>query len=321
MDKVINDFIFLLRQQSIRVSPAETLDALKMRRARNVFNPGAIAPSNDGEELPLDISAAEMQDLVDHLQDLEVDEALIQQLTAMADSVIQGLPELFKAMLERQKGLQKQSDDIEIQQRSLRRMLNFSPNEQRDMEAAIRRIARQIHGANTRRMYLDRTGKMSISHTLRHNMRYDGLPFQPVLRSKREQRPRLVVLCDISLSTRNLARFWLHMIYQMQSLFSKVRTFVFVADLVEVTQLFEEQPMSRAVETIFSGQLLDIDTSSDFGRAAEQFRNNFLGAANRRTTVVILGDGRNNGRPANAAALAEIAQHAKQVIWMTPEPK
>jgi len=200
-------------------------------------------------------------------------------------------------------------------------MLNFSPNEQRDMEAAIRRIARQIHGANTRRMYLDRTGKMSISHTLRHNMRYDGLPFQPVLRSKREQRPRLVVLCDISLSTRNLARFWLHMIYQMQSLFSKVRTFVFVADLVEVTQLFEEQPMSRAVETIFSGQLLDIDTSSDFGRAAEQFRNNFLGAANRRTTVVILGDGRNNGRPANAAALAEIAQHAKQVIWMTPEPK
>ena len=315
------ELILNRKQESLQKILQKISHHLKMRRARNVFNPGAIAPSNDGEELPFDISAAEMQDLVDHLQDLEVDEALIQQLTAMADSVIQGLPELFKAMLQRQKELGKKLDDTAVQQRSLRRLLNFSPSEQRDMEAAVRRIARQIHGATTRRMHQDRTGKMSVSRTLRHNMRYDGMPFQPVLRSKREQRPRLVVLCDISLSTRNLARFWLHMIYQMQSLFSKVRTFVFVADLVEVTQLFEEQTLHRAVETIFSGQLLDVDTSSDFGHAAEEFRNNFLPAANRRTTVVILGDGRNNGRPPNAAALAEIAQHAKQVIWMTPEPK
>ena len=189
------------------------------------------------------------------------------------------------------------------------------------MEAAIRRIARRIHGAATRRMQQDRIGRISIPHTSRHNMRYDGMPFQPVLRSKREQRPRLVLLCDVSLSTRNLARFWLHMVYQMQSLFSKVRTFIFVADMVEVTQLFEEQTLNRAVETIFGGQLLDVDTSSDFGCAAEQFRNNYLAAANRRTTVVILGDGRNNGRPPNVEALEEIARHAKQVIWMTPEPK
>ncbi|GAC1390634.1 MAG: VWA domain-containing protein [Ktedonobacteraceae bacterium] len=315
------ELILNRKQESLQKILQKISHHLKMRRARNVFNPGAIAPSNDGEELPMDISAAELQDLVDHLQDLEVDEALLQQLTAMADSVIQGLPELFKAMLERQKGLQKKTDDIEIQQRSLRRLLNFSPNEQRDMETAIRHIAREIHGATTRRMHQDRTGKMSVSRTLRHNMRYDGVPFQPVLRGRREQRPRLVVLCDISLSTRNLARFWLHMIYQMQSLFSKVRTFVFVADLIEVTRLFEEQSLNRAVETIFSGQLLDVDTSSDFGRAAEQFRNDFLAVANRRTTVVILGDGRNNGRPPNVAALEEIARHAKQVIWMTPEPK
>jgi hypothetical protein len=75
------------------------------------------------------------------------------------------------------------------------------------------------------------------------------------------------------------------------------------------------------VEIIFGGQLLDADTNSDFGRALEQFHNNFLVAANRRTTVVILGDGRNNGHPPNEIALEEIASHAKQVIWMTPEPK
>jgi hypothetical protein len=190
-----------------------------------------------------------MQDLIDHLHDLEVDEELIQQLADMTDNVIQGLPELFKAMLERQRALQKKTDDTEIQQRSLRRLLNFSADEQRDMEAAIKRIARQIHGSTTRRMHRDRIGRVSIAHTLRQNMRYDGMPFQPALRRKREQRPRLILLCDVSLSTRNLARFWLHMVYQMQSLFSKVRTFVFVADVVEVTQLFEEQTMNKAVTT------------------------------------------------------------------------
>ena len=138
----------------------------------------------------------------------------------MMDSVVKGLPELFKAMLERQRELQKRNDDTVLQQRSLRNLLNFSSREQRDMEVAIKRITRQLHGATTRRTYQDRTGKMSASPTLRHNMRYDGMSFQPVLRSKREQRPRLVLLCDVSLSTRNLARFWLHMIYQMQSLFS-----------------------------------------------------------------------------------------------------
>jgi uncharacterized protein with von Willebrand factor type A (vWA) domain len=315
------ELILNRKQESLQKILQQISHHLKVRRARNIFNPGGIAPPSDSEELPIDISAAEMQDLVDHLQDLEVDEALIQQLASMTDSILQGLPELFKAMLERQRALQKKTDDTALQQKSLSRLLNFSANEQRDMEAAIRHMARQIHGATTRRMRLDRIGRISIPHTLRHNMRYDGMPFDPVLRSRHEQRPRLVLLCDVSLSTRNLARFWLHLVYQMQSLFSKVRTFVFVADLVEVTQLFEEQPLHRAVETIFGGQLLDVDTSSDFGCAAEQFRNNYLSAANRRTTVVILGDGRNNGRPPNVAALEEITRHAKQVIWMTTEPK
>jgi len=189
------------------------------------------------------------------------------------------------------------------------------------MEAAVRRLAHELHGAHSRRQRKDRTGRISISHTLRHNLRFEGIPFQPVLRRRHEQRPRLVLLCDVSLSTRNLARFWLHMIHQMQSLFSKVRTFTFVADMVEVTYLFEEYNLNRAVETIFGGQLLDVDTRSDFGRAAQQFCDEFLNSVNRRTTVVILGDGRNNGRPPNVAALEEIAHHAKQVIWMTPEAK
>ena len=96
---------------------------------------------------------------------------------------------------------------------------------------------------------------------------------------------------------------------------------MFVADVAEVTQLLEERSMHAAVDEIFSGRVIDADVNSDFGKAAEQFKNRYLPTINHRTTLVILGDGRNNGKSANAEALEEIAQHARQTIWITPEQK
>lgn len=295
---------------------------MRLRRSRNMFNPGGLVPGIGGEEIPLDVSAVDLQDFVDHLHELEVDEALIAQLEAQSENILKGLPDLIKQMQEREKLLKKSAkDDTEIRRRALRKMLDFSAGEQREMEAAIRRIARKIQGAKTRRLKEDRIGRISVPHTLRHNVRYDGVPFDPVLRRKREGKPRVVLLCDVSLSTRNLSRFWLHMIYQMQSLFSKVRTFVFVADVAEVTQVFEEHDMNRAVDEIFSGRILDADVNSDFGRAAEQFKNLYLPTINHRTTLVVLGDGRNNGKEPNVSAFEEMARHVRRAIWITPEPR
>jgi uncharacterized protein len=79
--------------------------------------------------------------------------------------------------------------------------------------------------------------------------------------------------------------------------------------------------MHRAVDEIFSGRIPDADVNSDFGRAAEQFKNEHLSTINHCTPVVILGDGRNNGKPPTPETLEEIAQHARQVIWITPAPK
>jgi uncharacterized protein with von Willebrand factor type A (vWA) domain len=295
---------------------------LKLRRARGMFSPGDLVTHGDGgQELPLDVSAADFQGLVDHLHDLEVDESLIRQLEEQSEEIMRGLPQLIEQMVERQKQLEKKQDDSALMRRSLRKIFDYSPAEQRETEAAIRRIARQIHGAKTRRLKQDRTGHISVPHTLRRNVRYEGIPFDPVLRRHHEKRPRVVMLCDVSMSTRNMSRFWLHMVYQMQSLFSKVRTFVFVADVAEVTQFFEESSMDRAVDQVFSGRVLDADVNSDFGRAAEQFRNEYLPSLNHRTTLVILGDGRNNGKEPNAEALEEISHHVRQTIWITPEPK
>src|SRR5919199_3738461 len=161
---------------------------MRIRRSRNLFNPGGLVPTA-GEEIPLDVSAVDLQDFVDHLHEMEVDEALIAQLEAQSENILRGLPELIKQMQEREKKLEKGAkDDSEFRQRSLRKMLDFSAGEQREMEAAIRRIARRIYGAKTRRLRKDRIGRISVPHTLRHNVRYGGVPFDPVLRRRREGR-------------------------------------------------------------------------------------------------------------------------------------
>ena len=103
--------------------------------------------------------------------------------------------------------------------------------------------------------------------------------------------------------------------------FALATIIAFVAGVAEVTQFFEESGMDRAVDQVFPRRLLDADVNSDFGKPAEQFRNVYLPSPNHRTTLVILGDGRNNGKDPNAEALEEISHHVRQTVWITPEPK
>lgn len=156
---------------------------------------------------------------------------------------------------------------------------------------------------------------------MRENMRYDAVPFRPVMVAMKEAKPRLVVLADVSLSVRGTSRFTLHLVHGLQAPFSQVRTFAFVADLVEITDLFEEHPLEHALGLVFGGEVLDVDATSDYGSALGQFREEYATAVNRRSTVLVLGDGRGNGNDPNLEAFTEIVRRARTTLWLTPEPR
>jgi uncharacterized protein len=156
---------------------------------------------------------------------------------------------------------------------------------------------------------------------LRSSIMYDGIPFKPVLTSQRDEKPRMVVICDVSLSVRNAARFMLHLVYSLQSLFEQVRSFVFVSELADASQYFEQLGIDEAITAVFNGELIDCDANSNYGRALEIFCQRHLGTVTNQTTVIILGDGRGNRNPPNVWALEEIRRRAKQLIWLSPEPR
>lgn len=189
------------------------------------------------------------------------------------------------------------------------------------MEEALRRLSRSLHGAMTHRKQTAPRGRIDVARTMRRNLRYDGVPFKPVTVAPREDRPRLVVLADVSLSVRNAARFTLHLVHGLQRLYPQVRTFAFVDELTELTELFEDHPVGDALGLVFGGRLLDVDANSNYGRVFEHFVGEHLGALTRRTSVLVLGDARGNGADPGVEAFETIARSARRVVWLTPEPR
>jgi uncharacterized protein with von Willebrand factor type A (vWA) domain len=164
-------------------------------------------------------------------------------------------------------------------------------------------------------------GRFNVKQTLRKNLQFGGVPFNIQLDRRKKTKPEVMVLCDISDSVLNASRFMLQFVYSVQDLYAKVRSFVFVSEIGEVTKLFEEHDLNVAVETALRGDVIDVFSHSNFGRAFEMFHRNFFTAVNSKTTVLIIGDGRNNYNRPSDWVLREIKSKAKQLIWLNPESR
>jgi hypothetical protein len=155
---------------------------------------------------------------------------------------------------------------------------------------------------------------------LRRNMGHGGVPFELVFKERRKDRPKLVILCDVSSSVANVSRFMLQFVYSLQECFTKIRSFVFVAELGEVTQVFRDQDINAAIEkALDGGDVINVYTRSNFGQAFHYFWRNYLSAVDHRTTFLILGDARNNYNDPRTWCLREIHNKAKNVVWLNPE--
>jgi uncharacterized protein with von Willebrand factor type A (vWA) domain len=113
----------------------------------------------------------------------------------------------------------------------------------------------------------------------------------------------------------------LQFVYSLQDLYSRVRSFIFVSEVGETTQLFEEHDTQRAIELALTGTVINVFAHSDFGRAFKTFHRDYLGAVNNRTTVIVLGDARNNYNLPHEWVLRDVQARAKQLIWLNPESR
>jgi uncharacterized protein with von Willebrand factor type A (vWA) domain len=297
-----------------------------------MHNPGAPGDliRKAGMQLDTELTVAEEMALLTWLDEVLPDDSpedadAVASLAALREALapfLAGLPERLKQHLERLMELEREVETREI---AAARAEAVDERERAELEESLRRLLRSLHGAPRPRRKAAARGVVDGARTMRSNMRYDGVPFRPVTVSKVEDRPRLLVLCDVSLSVRSAARFTLHLVHSLQSLASSIRTFAFVKDVVEISDLFAEHHPEEALSLVMSGLpaggVLDVDADSDYGAAFDSFLEQFGSAVTRRTTLIVLGDGRGNGNDPRLETFEELTRRARSTVWLTPEPR
>ncbi len=195
----------------------------------------------------------------------------------------------------------------------------LSPDEVAQMKAVVARLARKIKDALALRQRQEEKGRLDSRRTIRQSLQYGGVPMEVRYRRRHREKPKLVTLCDVSDSVRNASRFMLQLVWSLQECFSRVRSYVFVSEIAEVTQAFNTYPVDRAIEWALKGSPVDYHCRSDFGYAFNRFVRTELDTLDRKTTVLILGDARNNYNDPQAWAIRLIRERVKGIIWLNPE--
>ena len=253
--------------------------------------------------------------LVDALGSERAD-ALVRALQREVQSAADDVRRFVKSTLERRDADRARGNDVLGSP-----LATLDEAEIEEVRRAVRAFVQRLRGGERVRRRRSRKGRIDAHATLRRAMRTGGVPFRLARRARRRDKPRLVLLCDVSDSVRSVARFLLELTYAAQELFDRTRTFVFVSELGETTRLFEEEPIETALARAYSGAVVPVTHNSNYGRVLRAFEERVLGDIDRRTTVVVLGDGRTNYQADAADVLDSIRARARAVVWLCPEPR
>lgn len=200
--------------------------------------------------------------------------------------------------------------------------LRASDTELTALRRNVTPLARLLASRLAVRRSRSRAGAIDLRRTLRKSMSTGGVPIDLVHRKPRTARPELVVLCDVSGSVAGFSHFTLLLVHALREQFSRVRVFAFIDTTDDVTRFFDSGSdlgvaMSRMIR---EADLVGYDGHSDYGHALGVFAERFSDSVTARSSLLILGDARNNYRDPNTAALAHLASVARHTHWLNPEP-
>ena len=198
--------------------------------------------------------------------------------------------------------------------------MHASREEMADLRKAIYPLTRKLAVRLARKRRHGRKGPLDFRNTVRHSLSYGGVPAEPKFRYPRPSKPEIIVVADISGSVAAFARFTLQLVYAISHQFSKVRAFVFIDGIDEVTRFFEGvEDIAEAIHRVNTeADVVWVDGHSDYGHAFEVFWNTYGKDVGPKTTVMILGDARNNYHASQSWVVKEIAAQGPPRLLAEP---
>ena len=186
------------------------------------------------------------------------------------------------------------------------------------MTGIVRKMAKRLIALHSRKKRKANRGVLDIRSTLRVNQQHEGLLFRTLWKKKKVERPKVIALCDVSGSVANVARFFLMFLYSLSEVLPNIRSFAFSNKAGEVTDLFDTKDIEdAAAETL----ILHGGGSTDYGQSLNDLEGLIENDIDRKTTLIILGDGRSNYGDPRTDILKSLQEKSKRIIFLNPEPK
>jgi uncharacterized protein with von Willebrand factor type A (vWA) domain len=249
----------------------------------------------------------------------------------LANEEYEGRLKVLKEMIEAEIRRRLVADrGVEAMARTLRKPLpedvdfmHASREEMQALQKAIYPLTRALAARLAQRRRHRRRGQLDFRQTVRHSMSFGGVPVEPKFKRPRPSKPEIMVVADISGSVASFARFTLQFVYAMQSEFSKVRSWVFIDGVDEVTRFFDEaDDIGQAIQRVNTeADVVWVDGHSDYGHAFEVWHERHIREVTRKSSIILLGDARNNYHASQAWTLAEMRKRARKLYWLDPEPR
>jgi uncharacterized protein with von Willebrand factor type A (vWA) domain len=193
--------------------------------------------------------------------------------------------------------------------------------------AAVHRVVaqlkRRLATQGTELRGRKRHAHVDVRRTMRASLQSGGVPIELKYRPQRPRRPEIFVLCDVSTSVTSASTFFLSVLHALHDSFRKLRSFVFIERISEVTDVFERERDFKAASEAVSRDagVADISGYTDYGRVWTEFLSTIEDELHPRATVIVLGDARTNGRPPRDDVFAQITARAGRTFWLNPEPR
>ena len=186
------------------------------------------------------------------------------------------------------------------------------------MKVLVARIAKRLAVKHSRRRRKKNRGQLDVRRTMRANAGVDGVPFNVVWRQKRREKPKIVVICDVSGSVARYVRFLLLLLWSMKDVVPDLHAFAFSNKLVKIDDILEQNTFEDAMDQILRVAGMG---STDYGEAWANLKSGHEQLIDRRATIIVLGDGRSNYGNPRTDLFRSFAARAKRTIWLNPEPQ
>jgi uncharacterized protein with von Willebrand factor type A (vWA) domain len=278
-------------------------------------------------QLDLDDLAARLVGRAQEQGDIPADDLAARLQAEEYQARLRMLRELVEAEIRRRLVADR---GVEAMARTLRKPLpedvdfmHASREEMLALQRAIYPLTRALAARLAQRRRRRHRGHLDFRKTVRASLSYGGVPVEPKFRHPHPSKPEIMVVADISGSVASFARFTLQFVYAMASQFSKVRSWVFIDGIDEVTRFFQgSDDVTEAVHRVNTeADVVWVDGHSDYGHAFEVFHNRHANEVTNKTSLIFLGDARNNYHASQAWVLRALGERARHLSWLNPEPR